>query len=158
MFRDASRKTVTSGYRSADRTPTDSSTAGADRADGTRRRPEPPAVADGGPPGPNSRASPQGEAIAEAFLLEPRTDQQQIRRAGRQQRHRERDMHALSGRGFEGRSHGQNIRRFYQTSLADYFCGDSGLVYDSGTLPSHLDRDSGPPPLTCPCGSSALVE
>ena len=27
----------------------------------------------------------------------------------------------------------QNIRRFYPGSLADYFCGDSGLVYDSGT-------------------------
>jgi hypothetical protein len=34
--------------------------------------------------------------------------------------------------GFEGRSHwGENIRRFYLGSLADYFWRNSGLVYDS---------------------------
>ena len=33
----------------------------------------------------------------------------------------------------------ENIRRFYPGSLADYFWRDSGLVYDSGTLPPHLD-------------------
>ena len=42
---------------------------------------------------------------------------------------------SLTG-GFVGRSHnGQNIRRFYPGSLRDYFCQDSGLVYDSGPLP-----------------------
>ena len=44
-------------------------------------------------------------------------------------------MDALAG-GLEDRSHGgENIGRFYQKSLGQYFFRDSGLVYDSGTQP-----------------------
>jgi hypothetical protein len=72
------------------------------------------------------------EALAD-HALKPRAYQHQVRRACRQQRHRQRDMHSLAG-CFEGRSHdGQNILRFYSESLGDYFSLDSGLVYDSGT-------------------------
>ena len=55
-------------------------------------------------------------------------------------------MHSLAG-CFEGGSHdGENIGRFYPGSLGDYFSGDSGLVYDSGTLGPETaqSRDSDP--------------
>jgi len=40
-------------------------------------------------------------------------------------------MHPLAG-ALQNESHGpQNIERFWQASLGDYFSGDSGLVYDS---------------------------
>src|SRR5712664_1595536 len=40
-------------------------------------------------------------------------------------------MHPLAG-ALQNESHGlQNIERFWQASLGDYFPGDSGLVYDS---------------------------
>jgi hypothetical protein len=76
---------------------------------------------------------PRFDSIEAEKALEPRTNQHQIRRAGRQQRDGERDMNFHAG-GFEGRCHhGKNIRRFYPGSLARYFLPDSGLVYDSGT-------------------------
>ena len=65
--------------------------------------------------------------------LQPGAYQRQIGRAGCEQRHGERDMHAFAG-GLQDRFHDpQNIRRFYPVSLGQYFSGDSGLVYDSGT-------------------------
>ena len=40
-------------------------------------------------------------------------------------------MQSLAG-ALQNESHGlQNIERFWQASLGDYFPGDSGLVYDS---------------------------
>jgi hypothetical protein len=40
-------------------------------------------------------------------------------------------MHPSAG-ALQNESHGpQNIERFWQASLGDYFSGDSGLVYDS---------------------------
>ena len=67
--------------------------------------------------------------------LEPGAYQHQVSRARRQQCDGERDMDALAG-GLEDRSHGgENIGRFYQKSLGQYFFRDSGLVYDSETQP-----------------------
>jgi len=74
----------------------------------------------------------RGHALAD-HALEPGAYQHQVSRARRQQCDGERDMDALAG-CFEGRSHaGENIGRFYQKSLGQYFSRDSGLVYDSGT-------------------------
>ena len=73
--------------------------------------------------------------------LQPGAYQHQVGRTGRQQRDGQRDMHAFAG-GLQGHLHGpQNIRRFYPGSLARYFSGDSGLVYNSGT-PSEMVRSS----------------
>lgn len=64
---------------------------------------------------------PLPELSARAGLSEPGAHQHQVGRACRQQRHRQHGKHSLAG-CFEGRSHdGQNIRRFYASSLGDYF-------------------------------------
>jgi len=65
--------------------------------------------------------------------LKPGAHQREVGGACRQQGNGERDVHPLDG-GIEGRSHDdENIGRFWSGSLARYFSGDSGLVYDSGT-------------------------
>jgi hypothetical protein len=116
MSRGTSPAMVTSGCRSADPMPTASSTAERDPADGVRR----PAAADGKPPAnrnPAGRRSGRGTGFrrslsgatsagefpktssvsAKPFALQPGAHQQQVRRACRQQRHRQRDMHSLAG-------------------------------------------------------------
>jgi hypothetical protein len=142
MFQGTSRSTVTSGCRSAAPMPTANSTAESDRADGTRHPRERLAAADGMP-----RRNRPETARPRASALKPRANQHQVGGAGRQQRDAQCDVHSLAG-CFEGRSHdGENIRRFYPASLADYFWGDSGLVYDSGTCPSHLGAATHAPSL-----------
>lgn len=141
MFRGGSPTTVTSGCRSADRTPMGSSRAVPDQADGTRHRPAPPAAADGGPPGNSGPL----EGPSAAGALQPRADQHQIGSAGRQQCDRERDMHSLAG-CFEGRSHGMKTSGDSTRGVShDIFCG----IQDSFTTqaPSrHIwTRDSADP-------------
>jgi hypothetical protein len=75
--------------------------------------------------------------VGVSSIAEPGTDQRKVGRACRHEADGEEHVHALQ-RGFEGRSHGENIGRFWRWSLGQYFSPDSGLVYDS-VLPDAAD-------------------
>ncbi len=76
--------------------------------------------------------------------LRPPPHQHQIGRARRQQPHGKRDVHSLAG-GFEGRSHhGENIRRFWSGSLAQYFRPIQDSFTTQGFKPEMAPGGRGP--------------